>query len=76
MEFTREGKIIIYILKLEAMNSVVNMDPKLVEKFKEDFGGVTYVPNGLNWFYKICGIYIYKLISLYPQISEANLILW
>ncbi|CAD8139920.1 unnamed protein product [Paramecium pentaurelia] len=39
LEFTRE----------EAMNSVVNMDPKLVEKFKEDFGGVTYIPNnGLN----------------------------
>ncbi|CAD8061468.1 unnamed protein product [Paramecium sonneborni] len=39
LEFTRE----------EAMNSVVKMDPKLVEKFKEDFGGVTYVPNnGLN----------------------------
>jgi len=39
----------LHIINLEAMNSVVNMDPKLVEKFKEDFGGVTYVPNnGLN----------------------------
>jgi serum/glucocorticoid-regulated kinase 2 len=27
------------------MNSIVNMDPKLIEKFKQDFGGVTYVPN-------------------------------
>ena len=32
-------------VNVEAMNSVVNMDPKLIEKFKEDFGGVTYVPN-------------------------------
>ncbi|CAD8178540.1 unnamed protein product [Paramecium octaurelia] len=37
-EFTRE----------EAMNSVVNMDPKLIEKFKQDFGGVTYVPNNMG----------------------------
>jgi hypothetical protein len=37
---------VIFMIIIEAMNSVVQMDPKLIQRFKEDFGeGVTYVPN-------------------------------
>lgn len=29
---------------VDPINSVSNMDPKLIQKFAQEFGGVTYVP--------------------------------